>query len=149
MSEHISARLKQQVARRAQHRCEYCLSPLAFATESFAVEHIFPAIRGGLTLPENLALACSGCNGHKYDKVEAFDPISASVVPLYHPRQHAWREHFTWDEEFTHLIGLTPTGRATIAALHLNRTGVVNLRWALFLLGLHPPEDELVDQTEA
>lgn len=141
MSERISRRLRAEIERRAEHRCEYCLSPLAFATESFAVEHIVPAIRGGLTASENLALSCSGCNSHKYDKIEAPDPESRSLVLLYHPRQHLWRDHFAWDEEYTHLLGITPTGRATILALHMNRPGVVNLRWALFLLGLHPPEE--------
>ena len=141
MSERISKRLRLEIQRRAGHRCEYCLSPLAFATESFAVEHIIPTIRGGHTEPENLALACSGCNSHKYDKIEAPDPDSQDVVPLYHPRLHRWRDHFAWDEEYTQLLGLTPSGRSTILTLHLNRSGVVNLRWALFLLGLHPPED--------
>ena len=141
MSERISRRLRTEIERRAGYRCEYCLSPLAFATESFAVEHIVPAIRGGLTASENLALSCSGCNSHKYDKVEAPDPESRILVLLYHPRQHRWRNHFAWDEEYTHLLGITPTGRATILALHTNRPGVVNLRWALFLLGLHPPEE--------
>lgn len=141
MAERISKRLQQEIAQRARQRCEYCLCPLAFATESFAVEHILPSVHGGLTASENLALACSGCNSHKYDKIEARDPESSDIVPLYHPRQHRWQDHFTWDEEYTHLIGRTPTGRATIAALHLNRVGVVNLRWALFLLSLHPPED--------
>lgn len=100
-----------------------------------------PTVRGGITTPENLALSCSGCNSHKYDKIEAPDPDDQSIVPLYHPRQHRWHDHFAWNEQFTHLVGITPTGRATIVALHLNRTGVVNLRWALFLLGLHPPEN--------
>jgi len=141
LSERISARLRREIVRPARQRCEYCLCPLAFATEPFAVEHILPTVRGGITAQENLALSCSGCNGHKYDKIEALDPESQSLVSLYNPRQHRWRDHFTWDEEYTHLIGLSPTGRATIAALHLNRAGVVNLRWALFLLGLHPPEN--------
>jgi hypothetical protein len=111
------------------------------ATAPFAVEHVYPAARGGATTEDNLALACSGCNGHKYDKTEAYDPVTCSVVPLYHPRRDAWREHFIWNEDFTHLIGLTPTGRATVEALCLNREGIINLRWVLFLAGLHPPED--------
>lgn len=38
------------------------------------------------------------------------------------------------------IIGLTPTGRASVIALQLNRDGVVNLRQALFTLGKHPPK---------
>lgn len=141
MSEYISKRLRATVERRARHWCEYCLCPLSATTEFFVIEHIFPRTRGGLTTPDNLALACSGCNGHKYDKIEGIDSVSASIVPLYHPRQDTWREHFAWEEDYTHLIGLSPTGRATIAALHLNRNGVINLRFLLLLAGLHPPPD--------
>lgn len=44
-------------------------------------------------------------------------------------------------EDYTHVPGVTPIGRATVEALQLNREGVVNLRWVLFLVGLHPPEE--------
>jgi len=37
------------------------------------------------------------------------------------------------------LKGLTATGRATIAALDLNRQRVINLRRVLIRDGLHPP----------
>ena len=50
------------------------------------------------------------------------------MVPLYHPRQHRWPDHFAWNEDTTIVIGLTPTGRATVEALRLNRENVVNLR---------------------
>jgi hypothetical protein len=133
--------LRLEIERRAGSRCEYCRCPLAVTTESFAVEHIRPTVRGGETSLDNLALACSGCNSHKYDRIEGYDPVSEAMVPLYHPRQHVWREHFSWDEDYTHVIGLTPTGRATLETLHLNREGVVNLRRVLFLAGLHPPEE--------
>jgi hypothetical protein len=33
----------------------------------------------------------------------------------------------------------TPTGRATIETLFLNREGVVNLRQLLYPIGKHPP----------
>ena len=42
-------------------------------------------------------------------------------------------------EDYTIIIGLTPTGRATVEALQMNRRGLVNLRQALFALGKHPP----------
>jgi hypothetical protein len=60
-------------------------------------------------------------------------------VPLYHPRRHRWEDHFGWSEDFTRIIGLTPTGRATVEALLLNRSGVVNLRRLLYQHGAHPP----------
>jgi hypothetical protein len=36
--------------------------------------------------------------------------------------------------------GLTPTGRAAIGALQLNRPGLVNMRRVLYTVGAHPPE---------
>jgi len=63
-------------------------------------------------------------------------------VPLYHPRQHDWHEHFAWNEDFTKLLGLTAIGRATIEKLQLNREGVMNLRHALGSIGKHPPSLE-------
>jgi hypothetical protein len=62
-------------------------------------------------------------------------------VPLYHPRQQHWHDHFAWNNDFTLIIGLTPTGRATIQALHLNRSELVNLRRVLYAMGEHPPTD--------
>jgi hypothetical protein len=48
-------------------------------------------------------------------------------------------DHFTWSNDFTIVIGLSATGRATIAALQLNRPGLVNLRRALYTIKEHPP----------
>ena len=89
----------------------------------------------------NLALACQGCNNHKYTKTEASDPVSGAMAPLFHPRRQRWRDHFTWDNTYTVIIGLTPTGRATVETLQLNRAGLVNLRRVLYAMGEHPPEE--------
>jgi hypothetical protein len=37
--------------------------------------------------------------------------------------------HNRWSEEGTEVVGLTPCGRATVAALQLNRPEVVGARW--------------------
>jgi HNH endonuclease len=138
--EYIPAALKRLVFERAEGNCEYCLSQARFALESLVLEHIVPVSRGGETIAENLALACQGCNNYKYIKIEGIDPISAQAVPLYHPREMLWNEHFAWSEDTTLIVGLTPTGRATIVTLRLNREGVVNLRRVLRITGQHPPE---------
>jgi 5-methylcytosine-specific restriction endonuclease McrA len=135
----VPAELRQRVIERAHGCCEYCRSQSAYATQSFSVEHILPRARGGTTTLDNLALACQGCNNHKYDKIEARDPVSGEVVPLYHPRRDPWDEHFTWSDDFTLIVGLTPVGRVTIETLFLNREGVVNLRQLLYTIGKHPP----------
>lgn len=138
----VTAQERQLIAERAKGRCEYCRSPVDFATQSFSVEHIIPASRGGETVLDNLALACPGCNGHKYTKIEAPDPVDGALVPLYNPRTQRWQDHFRWNEDFTRIVGVTPTGRATVSALQMNRPGVVNMRRVLFATGLHPSAGE-------
>jgi 5-methylcytosine-specific restriction endonuclease McrA len=83
----ITISLKKTIVERANGCCEYCRSQERFATQSFSVEHICPQGRGGKTTLDNLALACQGCNNHKYTKTEAYDPETGEVVPLFHPRQ--------------------------------------------------------------
>jgi hypothetical protein len=136
----VTAQQRQYVGERAGGCCEYCLSQVQFAPQSFSVEHILPRSLGGATQHDNLALACPGCNGHKYNKTHAIDPASNEVVPLFHPRQQLWREHFGWNEDYTTIIGLTPTGRVTVAALQMNRPALKNLRAILYVAGKHPPE---------
>lgn len=137
---YISTAIRRVVFERAGGRCEYCQSRADHATETFSVEHIIPISRRGTNDLENLALSCSGCNGHKYNRTEALDPFDETLVPLFHPRQHNWESHFEWSEDYTRVTGITPTGRATVEMLQLNSPGYVNLRKALYLLGKHPPE---------
>ena len=105
------------------------------------VEHILPRAKGGLTIIQNLAYACSGCNGRKATRTEAPDPLTGKLVPLFNPRLAQWSEHFTWRAGYTEIIGLTESGRATVDALQLNRPAVVNLRRVLVLAGVHPPAE--------
>ncbi|MGQ9627694.1 MAG: HNH endonuclease [Anaerolineae bacterium] len=137
----ITAGQRRILAERARGCCEYCRSQARFAIQPFSVEHVIPHSQGGETSLDNLALACQGCNNHKYNKIEARDPVTGDVVPLFHPRRQQWRDHFVWNEDFTLIIGLTPTGRATVEALQLNREGLVNLRRILYAMGEHPPAE--------
>jgi hypothetical protein len=133
------AALRRLVVTRAHGCCEYCLSQMRYSTHSYAVEHITPRKRGGQTMESNLALACQGCNEHKHAKVKAPDPLTGKQVSLFHPRRQAWAEHFVWSADALEIIGLTPTGRATVSALQLNRAEVINLRRLLLAVGEHPP----------
>lgn len=141
----LSKQLRQKVILRARGCCEYCLSQACFAPDPFSIEHILPLARGGTHDESNLALACQGCNSRKYTAVEASDPVNGNLVPLFHPRQHRWTEHFAWNVDFSEAIGITPTGRATLERLQLNREGVVNLRKVLKDIGEHPPALENSD----
>ena len=66
-------------------------------------------------------------------------------MPLYNPRQDKWDRQFAWNEEYTLVVGLTPTGRATVEKLQLNRKGVEDLRRILHTAGEHPPSTDLGD----
>lgn len=136
----LTPQQKDQVAQRARYLCEYCLSQLNYSPDPFSVEHIQPQSSGGTNRLNNLAFACQGCNGRKYTSTSAIDPVTGQTVPLYHPRQHQWTDHFIWSDDKTLIIGLTPIGRATVVKLELNREGVVNLRNLLHAIGKHPVE---------
>ncbi len=114
-----TARQRRIIAARAGDCCEYCRSQERYATQALFVEHVVPQQAGGRTVLENLALACQGCNNHKYTRMEAPDPASDVPAPLFHPRRQRWRDHFAWDSTYTLIGGLTPTGRASIEALQL------------------------------
>jgi hypothetical protein len=136
----VTVRQKRAVMERANNCCEYCHAPEPYAPDAFAIEHIVPRVLGGSTSLDNLALSCQGCNGHKYAKMEGLDPLTNSICPLFHPRQHVWREHFTWNEDFTEIVGSTPVGRTTVATLQMNRAKLVNFRRILYVAGKPPPE---------
>lgn len=138
-SQYVSTALKRLVHKRANGICEYCRSQAKYAIDSLVMEHIQPISQGGQTVAENLALSCQTCNNCKYTKTEAVDPTTNLSVPLFHPREMSWTEHFAWSSDATRMIGLTPTGRATIAQLQTNRDSVVNIRRVLTMMNEHPP----------
>lgn len=94
---------------------------------------------GGSNDLSNLAKACYGCNGSKFTAINALDPITNQIVPLFHPRKDTWKDHFKWSEDYLLMIGLTPKGRATILRLKTNRPAQINLRKVTLGLG-HPPD---------
>jgi hypothetical protein len=105
------------------------------------VDHIFPEAEGGATVEANLWLACSPCNDHKNARVAAVDPDTQQLVRLFDPRKQVWTEHFAWTPEGDRIVGLTPTGRATVVALNLNRPTLVHARQQWVSVGWHPPKD--------
>jgi hypothetical protein len=135
----IPAELRRLVRARAREICEYCRSREDHSTQSFCFEHILPRVAGGKTTAENLAYSYQGCNAHKATRTEAVDYLNGKQAKLFNPRQMIWSEHFSWNEDFSEAVGVTPTGRATVEALKLNRRGLVNLRRALYAMGKHPP----------
>jgi hypothetical protein len=105
------------------------------------IDHIIPESLGGETAEDNLWLACSLCNDHKGDRIAAPDPETGEVVRFFDPRRQTWSEHFVWSTDGTRVIGRTATGRATVAALQMNRPILVAARTAWVTVGWHPPEE--------
>ena len=88
------------------------------------------------TVLANLALACLPCNRNKGTDLTAIEPLSHTVVSLFNPRQQTWTTHFTLDA--ARLIGLTPTGRATVVLLKINAPTRLGHRQTLLLQGRYP-----------
>lgn len=135
----ISESIQEQVRQRANYLCEYCHASEQWQYVRFTVEHTIPIVQGGGDSLDNLALACFHCNRKKSDKVTAIDLESRAEFHLFNPRQNIWSEHFIWSADGLLIIGLTPIGRVTIAALVLNRERVINIRAADKVVGRHPP----------
>ena len=87
-------------------------------------------------------MACFHCNRQKLDKIVAFDEQSLSEIPLFNPRTDSWQEHFIWSTDTLLIIGLTLTGRATVAALTFNRARIINIRAADREIRRHPPPND-------
>lgn len=133
--------LRELVARQASHRCGYCLTAEEVVGSPLEIDHLMPEAQGGLTVEENLWLACSACNAFKGDRTTGLDPLSGEIVTLFNPRRQHWREHFAWTQSGDLIVGQTPIGRATIAALKLNRPLLVRARRLWMRIGVHPPGD--------
>jgi len=138
MGSTVSTQLRLQARARAEGRCKYCQTPEELTVTTFEVDHIVPLSAGGATVLDNLCLACPACNRHKATRRSAPDPETDQNVPLYHPRQQEWSMHFAWGKDATQIVGLTPTGRATVEALQMNRPRMVRLRSLWMKMGRHP-----------
>ncbi len=138
---YVSRPLRDQITAEARQRCGYCLTSSSITGTPMEMDHIIPESLGGLTVRENLWLACSMCNDHKGNRIAGADPSTGEVVRLFDPRRQVWLEHFGWSAGGDILLGKTPTGRATIVAVRLNRAELVEARRGWVIAGWHPPRD--------
>ncbi|MFB2876057.1 HNH endonuclease [Floridanema aerugineum] len=141
---YISESTQEEVRKRANYLCEYCHTSERWQCIPFTVDHVIPLSKGGLNSIDNLALACFHCNRQKSDKIAAIDKQSGAEVSLFNPRSDSWEEHFIWSVDVRSIIGLTATGRATIAALKFNRERIVDIRAADKEIGRHPPPGDCI-----
>jgi hypothetical protein len=133
----ISAALRDEVVLRARNRCEYCQLSQLGQEATFHIDHVIPRAAGGPTTADNLALACVSCSLRKWAHQTAIDPDSGKEVPLFNPRTQIWAEHFAWHGALVE--SRTPTGRATEAALAMNRPLIIAIRQEEMARYRHPP----------
>jgi hypothetical protein len=125
----ISATMRAAVRERAAGRCEYCLVSDSDVLIPHEPDHVVAEQHGGETSEQNLALACFHCNRFKGPNLASVDPETRQLAPLFHPRTQIWSEHFELNA--AHILGRTPTGRATVFLLRLNAPDRLRLREAL------------------
>lgn len=138
---HIPPALRSIVAEQSRYRCSYCLTTEAITGALFTVDHIIPESMGGATILDNLCLACWGCNLIKGDRILGVDPQTGETFRLFHPNKQIWTQHFAWQTTGLLVVGLTPTGRATVNTLKLNRPSLITARRLWIKAGWHPPQD--------
>ena len=141
MSVYIPVELQRKTRACFASCCAYCRTAEVLTIAIFEIEHIIPRSASGETVFENLCLACPTCNRYKASRQTAPDPTTEKTVLLFHPHLQLWAEHFTWNEDATEIIGLTPVGQATISALKMNRPQLTRVRRMWFKMG-HPPKLE-------
>ncbi len=141
MAAYISDKRRYKVIERAAHRCEYCQTDQQISGAQMHIEHIIPLVHGGQSDEENLCLACAWCNSYKGSQIKAYDPLTHEEVALFNPRVQTWLDHFRWQENGVEIMGLTPTGRVTVATLKMNNEYILPARRQWVLAGWHPPID--------
>lgn len=122
---------------RAQGHCEYCLIHDADMYFPHEADHVIAEKHGGPTSLENLAWACFYCNRFKGSDLASVAPLSNKAVFLFNPREQRWHCHLRLNGAL--IEGMTASGRATVALLHLNDPERVAYRLGLIDLGHYPP----------
>lgn len=139
MGVYLTAEQRQYLLQVDDHRCAYCQTSQDNTGQPMVVDHIIPRSKGGKTAVSNLCFACRLCNEYKGDRTALAEPLTHIVVPFFHPRQHKWSDHFTWDDSGVRLIGLTAIGRVTVVALNMNNPVITDARRRWVSAGWHPP----------
>lgn len=144
----VTASTRRAVRERANLLCEYCHADERWQFVRFTLDHVLPQSAGGSDDADNLALACRNCNERRGNRLEGHDSETGEVVPIFNPRQDIWADHFTWDVERIRIVGITPTGRATVDMLDLNDArhngAVLRIRQRDVSEGYHPPPHDPV-----
>jgi HNH endonuclease len=143
----ISATIREAVRQRANFICEYCHSSEEGSTGRFTMDHLLPRSLGGKDDDINLALACTRCNGRRYNFIDGIDPETQAIVQLFNPRRDEWSDHFIWSQDGQRIIAVSATGRATLMRLDMNDDrhddgSICRARRLWIRGGWHPPSQD-------
>ncbi len=142
----VNAELREFVASRANHICEYCLISESDAYLKFQIEHIISRKHGGGSEPENLALACVFCNLYKGSDIATISPETGKLVRFFDPRKDRWSKHFRLRE--AKIVPVSEVGEATIRILKINSEDRLLERQLLIKLGRYPYQEAVLIITE-
>ena len=76
----VPAQLRRVVSERAAGRCEYCGLAQAGQEAAFHLDHVVPAVAGGTSDAENLALACVSCSLRKGARLDDLVEIMSRAI---------------------------------------------------------------------
>ena len=137
MARWISAELRQIIADRANHLCEYCLMAEADTFYGCEVDHIISIKQGGSSDLNNLAYACALCNRAKGSDVGSLTS-GGEFTRFFNPRNDRWAEHFRL--EGATIKPLTPIGEVTAHIFAFNDSARLHEREELMRFGAYPNE---------
>jgi hypothetical protein len=138
--------LRQQVAERAYHVCEYCLIHVDDVFWGFETDHVISRKHDGPTTLDNLAWTCACCNRNKGTDVGTLVGNPSRLTRLFHPRRDAWAEHFVLQQ--VEIEGLSDIGVGTSNLLKLNEDARLKERVGLQLVGRYPTIEALARMKE-
>ena len=130
----ISEKLRQQIAKNANFKCEYCLTPEYFLATTFHIDHIISIKHGGKTILQNLAYACPHYNQNKGSDIASYTDED-ELVRLFNSRKDFWNEHFEVKES-GNVSALSSIGEVTINMLSFNQIERVIFRKSLIEIGV-------------
>lgn len=131
----IPARLRRELAQRAEYRCEHCLIPERCAGFDHQVDHVISKKHGGSHAVDNLAFCCVLRNRHKGPDIGSLDG-QGNFVRFFNPRTDQWADHFVLSRPV--IEPRTPEGEVTARVLRLNDARRVMERRLLQQLGAYP-----------
>lgn len=134
----ISDELRQFVARRADHLCEYCLISEEDTFWGCQIDRIISLKHDGSTMADNLAYACAVCNRQKGSDLGSIDRNTGELVRFFNPRIDLWSDHF--DLKGAVIQPRTDIGEATARILDFNSNSRVMERQILVTEERYPSE---------